>query len=160
MALAEEAVALAEEDLRVARALVEAGKEAELRAYQAQAAVTAARAALDTARADRTEALARLTALAGSSTPFTALSGSLLTRMWTKPSVTTIGIDAPTIATSSNTLVPTAAAKVSMRIAPDEDPQTAYEALKAFRNEEYLWFQVADGTFDNFMFAQQQKGAL
>ncbi|HMM95853.1 dipeptidase [Phycicoccus sp.] len=57
-------------------------------------------------------------------------SGSLLTRMWTKPSLTTIGIDAPTIATSSNTLVPTAAAKVSMRIAPDEHDLDAFERLR------------------------------
>jgi TRAP-type mannitol/chloroaromatic compound transport system substrate-binding protein len=40
------------------------------------------------------------------------------------------------------------------------DFKKVYEAMKAFRGEEYLWFQVADGTFDNFMFAQQQKGAL
>jgi cobalt-zinc-cadmium efflux system outer membrane protein len=80
VALAEEAVTLAEEDLRVARALVEAGKEAELRSYQAEAAVSAARAALDTARADRTAAFARLTALAGSPTPFTSLAEGLLDR--------------------------------------------------------------------------------
>ena len=36
-------------------------------------------------------------------------SGSLLSRIWTKPSITTIGIDAPSVATSSNTLVPSAA---------------------------------------------------
>jgi len=35
-----------------------------------------------------------------------------------------------------------------------------YESLKAFRNEEFLWFQVADGTYDNFMFAQQRAGKL
>ena len=56
-------------------------------------------------------------------------TGSLLTRMWAKPSITTIGIDAPSVATSSNTLVPQAAAKISMRIAPDEDPREAYELL-------------------------------
>jgi len=56
-------------------------------------------------------------------------SGSILTRMWTKPSITTIGIDAPSVATSSNTLVPQAAAKISMRIAPDEDPREAFQLL-------------------------------
>src|SRR5665647_3586125 len=45
--------------------------------------------------------------------------GSILTRMWAKPSITTIGIDAPSVATSSNTLVPQAVAKISMRIAPN-----------------------------------------
>ena len=77
--LAQESLSLADEVLRVARALVDAGKEAELRSLQAQAAVTAARAALDAARAERTGAYARLTALAGSPTPFTALGDSLLT---------------------------------------------------------------------------------
>ena len=56
-------------------------------------------------------------------------TGSILSRLWTKPSITTIGIDAPSLATASNTLVPSAAAKISMRIAPDEDPQEAYRLL-------------------------------
>ncbi|HEY5248762.1 MAG TPA: dipeptidase [Dermatophilaceae bacterium] len=56
-------------------------------------------------------------------------TGSILTRMWAKPSITTIGIDAPSVDTSSNTLVPRAVAKISMRIAPDEDPQEAYQLL-------------------------------
>ncbi len=57
-------------------------------------------------------------------------SGSLLTRMWNKPSITTIGINAPSVETASNTLVPSASAKVSMRIAPDEDIKDAYRLLK------------------------------
>ena len=57
-------------------------------------------------------------------------SGSILSRIWTKPSITTIGIDAPTVATSSNTLVPTASAKISMRLAPDEFDLDGFEALK------------------------------
>ena len=35
-----------------------------------------------------------------------------------------------------------------------------YDNMKAFRGEEYLWFQVTDGTFDAFMMAQQRAGAL
>jgi cysteinylglycine-S-conjugate dipeptidase len=58
-------------------------------------------------------------------------SGSLLSRIWTKPSATTIGIDAPSVATSSNTLVPSASAKVSIRLAPDEDDLEAFELVKA-----------------------------
>ena len=56
-------------------------------------------------------------------------SGSILTRLWAKPSITTIGIDAPSVATSSNTLIAQSAAKISMRIAPDEDPQEAFRLL-------------------------------
>ena len=46
--------------------------------------------------------------------------GRCSSRIWTKPSITTIGIDAPSVATASNTLVPRPPAKVSMRLAPDE----------------------------------------
>jgi len=57
-------------------------------------------------------------------------TGPLLSRIWTKPSMTTIGIDAPSVAHASNTLVPSASAKVSMRIAPDQDDRAAFEALR------------------------------
>ncbi|HRC41927.1 MAG: dipeptidase [Nostocoides sp.] len=56
--------------------------------------------------------------------------GPLLDRLWTKPSITTIGIDAPDVATASNTLVASASAKVSMRLAPSQDPDTAYALLR------------------------------
>ncbi len=38
--------------------------------------------------------------------------------------------------------------------------KAVYESMKAFRNEAYLWNQLADGTFDNFMMAQQRAGTL
>jgi cobalt-zinc-cadmium efflux system outer membrane protein len=76
--LAGENLAAAEEDARVAQALVTAGKEADLRAVQARAAVDAARADLEAARAARTAAFARLTALSGSPTPITSVPVSLL----------------------------------------------------------------------------------
>ena len=57
-------------------------------------------------------------------------SDSLLSRMWTKPSATIIGIDAPSVQTASNTLVPTARAKVSVRLAPDQDDLAAFELVK------------------------------
>ncbi|MEI2764176.1 MAG: dipeptidase [Dermatophilaceae bacterium] len=56
-------------------------------------------------------------------------SGSLLSRLWTRPALSVIGIDAPTVANASNALLPVASAKVSMRLAPSEDPATAYAAL-------------------------------
>ena len=57
-------------------------------------------------------------------------TGSLLDRIWAKPTATVIGIDAPSVARSSNTLVPTASAKVSIRLAPDEVPLDAYAAVQ------------------------------
>jgi acetylornithine deacetylase/succinyl-diaminopimelate desuccinylase-like protein len=56
--------------------------------------------------------------------------GSILGRLWTKPSLTLIGLDYPSVAISSNTLVPSVSAKLSLRIAPGQVPSEALEALK------------------------------
>lgn len=76
--LAEDEVEEAEADARVARALVDAGKEAELRRLQAETALNALRADLELARANYTAALARLSALAGAPLTYTGVSGSVL----------------------------------------------------------------------------------
>lgn len=52
-------------------------------------------------------------------------------RMWTKPSASVLAIDATPVKDASNTLVPTARAKVSVRLAPGDDPERASEALRA-----------------------------
>jgi len=57
-------------------------------------------------------------------------TGPILPRIWTKPALTLIGLDYPTVALSSNTLVPSLKAKLSLRIAPGDDPERALEALK------------------------------
>lgn len=56
--------------------------------------------------------------------------GPILPRIWTKPSLTLIGLDYPSVALSSNTLVPSLKAKLSLRIAPGDVPERALEALK------------------------------
>ena len=48
-------------------------------------------------------------------------SGTISSRLWSAPSLTVIGIDAPTVAGSSNVLIPVARARISMRIAPGAD---------------------------------------
>ena len=55
--------------------------------------------------------------------------GMISERVWTKPAVSVVGIDAPSIRESSNQLVPVARARVSLRIAPGQDPQRASAAL-------------------------------
>ena len=57
--------------------------------------------------------------------------GSILPRIWTKPALTLIGLDYPSVALSSNTLVPSLKAKLSLRIAPGDVPERALEALKS-----------------------------
>lgn len=66
-------------------------------------------------------------------------TGSILQRLWGKPTMTIIGIDAPSVATASNTLVGSARAKLSMRIAPSQDPQVAWEALRDFVLAQDVW---------------------
>ena len=56
-------------------------------------------------------------------------SGPLSARLWTKPAISVIGLDATSVDHASNTLIPAARAKLSMRIAPGQDPAAAEEAL-------------------------------
>jgi acetylornithine deacetylase/succinyl-diaminopimelate desuccinylase-like protein len=55
--------------------------------------------------------------------------GSVGSRLWSGPSISAIGIDAPSVAGSSNALLPEAAARISMRIAPGSDPERELAAL-------------------------------
>ena len=57
--------------------------------------------------------------------------GSILDRIWTKPSITVIGMDAVPVDKSSNTMLPTMRAKISMRIAPGESPVEALNLLRS-----------------------------
>ena len=74
---------------------------------------------------------------------------SILSRLWTKPSITTIGIDAPSVDTASNTLVPSARAKVSMRLAADEDPRHAYDLLRQHIEKTTPWGAVVEVSLDD-----------
>ncbi len=56
--------------------------------------------------------------------------GSAVQRMWTKPSITVIGIDTTPVDRASNTLIPSARAKISIRVSPGDNPQRA-QALVA-----------------------------
>jgi acetylornithine deacetylase/succinyl-diaminopimelate desuccinylase-like protein len=58
-------------------------------------------------------------------------TGRIVDRVWAKPSLSVLGIDAPRTGEAPNALVPAARAKVSVRIAPGDDPDEAYEAIKA-----------------------------
>ncbi len=66
-------------------------------------------------------------------------SGALTERLWTRPAVAVLAIDAPRVAEASNTLVPAARAKVSLRIAPGQDPDAAMEALATHLESNAPW---------------------
>ena len=57
--------------------------------------------------------------------------GPILSRVWSQPSITVTGIDAPSVANASNTLLPEVSVRVSARIAPGQTADSAYEALEA-----------------------------
>lgn len=57
-------------------------------------------------------------------------TGSLAQRLWAAPALAVLGIDAPPVAGAANILVPTAAAKLSMRVPAGQDPAVAAELLK------------------------------
>jgi acetylornithine deacetylase/succinyl-diaminopimelate desuccinylase-like protein len=56
-------------------------------------------------------------------------TGTLATRLWARPSVTAIGLDAPPTAGASNSLIPEAKARVSLRTAPGSDPDDSLRRL-------------------------------
>lgn len=56
-------------------------------------------------------------------------SGTLADRLFASPAVAVLGVDAPAIAGSSNQIVPVARARVSLRLAPGDDPGAARQAL-------------------------------
>ena len=56
-------------------------------------------------------------------------TGGLTDRLWAGPAVAVIGLDAPAVQAASNTLIPVARAKVSMRVAPGDDAARARDAL-------------------------------
>jgi acetylornithine deacetylase/succinyl-diaminopimelate desuccinylase-like protein len=66
-------------------------------------------------------------------------SGSSVERLWTKPSLSIIGLDAPKVAGSSNTLVPAARARLSLRIAPGDTVANARASLERHLESHVAW---------------------
>ncbi|ASW89717.1 dipeptidase [Mycobacterium marseillense] len=66
-------------------------------------------------------------------------SGSVPQRLWAKPAITVIGIDTTPIDKASNTLIPRARAKVSMRVAPGGDAAAHLDALTAHLRSHAPW---------------------
>jgi acetylornithine deacetylase/succinyl-diaminopimelate desuccinylase-like protein len=57
-------------------------------------------------------------------------SGTILSRLWSKPAITVTGIDAPTVANASNTLSASVSVKISARVAPGQPGTEAFAALE------------------------------
>jgi cysteinylglycine-S-conjugate dipeptidase len=66
-------------------------------------------------------------------------SGTIADRLFARPAVSVLGIDGPRVAGSSNQLVPEASARVSLRLAPGDDPVRARDALVAHLRAAVPW---------------------
>ena len=64
---------------------------------------------------------------------------SFVDRMWNKPSISVIGLDTTPIAVSSNVLIPSASARVSLRVAPGDTAENAREKLFAHLRSHAPW---------------------
>jgi len=65
--------------------------------------------------------------------------GSVVERLWTRPSLSITGLDAPKVDGASNTLVPSARAKISMRIAPGDTTANALDCLRRHLEANVPW---------------------
>jgi acetylornithine deacetylase/succinyl-diaminopimelate desuccinylase-like protein len=65
--------------------------------------------------------------------------GSAVERLWTKPALSITGLDAPKVDGASNTLVPSARAKISLRVAPGDTTANAVARLRAHLEAHVPW---------------------
>ncbi len=66
-------------------------------------------------------------------------SGSVVDRLWTKPSITVIGFDATRTADASNTLIPSVKAKISVRLAPGDSSARAMGRVREHLEKHVAW---------------------
>jgi acetylornithine deacetylase/succinyl-diaminopimelate desuccinylase-like protein len=66
-------------------------------------------------------------------------SGPIVERLWTKPALSVTGLDAPQVFGASNTLVPAARARLSLRIAPGDTTANGVARLQAHLEEHLPW---------------------
>jgi cysteinylglycine-S-conjugate dipeptidase len=76
-------------------------------------------------------------------------TGRLVDRVWTKPALSVLGIDAPPTGEAPNALVPSAKAKLSLRLAPGDDPKAAYAALSEHLEKHAPWGSRITTTFES-----------
>jgi len=65
--------------------------------------------------------------------------GSAVERLWTKPALSITGLDAPKVDGASNTLIPSARAKISLRVAPGDTTENALACLRAHLEAHVPW---------------------
>jgi cysteinylglycine-S-conjugate dipeptidase len=66
-------------------------------------------------------------------------SGPVVERLWTRPAITITGLDAPKVAGASNTLVPVARARVTVRLAPGDTSANVVRRLHEHLEKHVPW---------------------
>ena len=66
-------------------------------------------------------------------------SGPKVERLWTQPALSVIGLDAPKVDGSSNTLIPAARARLALRTAPGETSKNAIACLSEHLEKHVPW---------------------
>ena len=66
-------------------------------------------------------------------------TGSAVERLWTRPAITVTGLDAPNVDGASNTLVPVARARVTVRLAPGDTSANAIARLQEHLERHVPW---------------------
>jgi len=65
--------------------------------------------------------------------------GSVVQRNWNAPSISVLALDTTRLVDASNTLIPSAKAKVSLRLAPGDDAKSAMEQLRSHLLSQAPW---------------------
>jgi cysteinylglycine-S-conjugate dipeptidase len=66
-------------------------------------------------------------------------TGPAVERLWTKPAITVTGLDAPKVAAASNTLVPAARARITVRLAPGDSSANAIARVQEHLAKHVPW---------------------
>ncbi|MFL6060940.1 MAG: dipeptidase [Marmoricola sp.] len=66
-------------------------------------------------------------------------SGPVVERLWTKPAISITGLDAPKVFGASNTIVPTAKARITLRTAPTDTTENALACLRRHLESHVAW---------------------
>lgn len=65
--------------------------------------------------------------------------GSLTDRLWARPALSVLGIDAPSTDNAAQKLVPVASARISIRLAPGDDTRRAFRAVEEHLTRHAPW---------------------
>jgi acetylornithine deacetylase/succinyl-diaminopimelate desuccinylase-like protein len=65
--------------------------------------------------------------------------GSLTHRLWARPAISVLGIDAPSTVNAAHQLAPTATARISIRLAPGDDTRRAFRAVDEHLHRRAPW---------------------